>query len=114
MTSVWRRPLAFAAVEDLEIVSGIGREEAGDVAEALGKGRSGKQGVFALTQVVVVEVDGQREHVDGQRIGERRFDIGVAGALVDAFEAVAAVAGAAAGLPGVLTGFAAYLCLGLG
>ena len=29
-------PLPFAAVEDLEIVAGVGGEEAGDVAKALG------------------------------------------------------------------------------
>ena len=76
---------------------------------------------------MVVEVDGEREHVDGQGVGEGGVEITGAGALVDgdwgaAIEG-AAVGGAqvrsanvlraAAGLPCVLTGFTADLGLGL-
>jgi hypothetical protein len=67
---------------------------------------------------VVVEVHGQRQHVNGQHVGEGRLVVGVAGALVDAllggfpFESLV-VLGAAAGLPGVLAGFAADLGFGL-
>ena len=61
---------ALAAIEDLEVVAVVGGEKAGDVAEALGEGLSGQQRVLALAQVVVVEVDGEGEHVDGQGIGE--------------------------------------------
>ena len=63
-------PLPFAPVEDLEVIAGVGGEEAGDVAEALGQGGGGQQRILALAQIVVVEVNGQRQHVNSQRVGE--------------------------------------------
>jgi len=93
------------------------------VAEALGEGGSGEQGVVALAQVVVVEVDGEGKHVDGKRVGEGGVEEGAAGALVDGRGSGAAVEraavksahalSAAACLPGILTGFTADLGLGL-
>ena len=86
---------------------------------------------------MVVEVDGEREHVDGQGVGEGGFEETAAGALVNgdlcsAIEGVVVggaqvgsaqvriahgrignVLGAAAGLPCVLAGFTADLGLGL-
>ena len=59
---------AFAPVEDLEVVAGIGRKEAGKVTQALGQRRSGQQRILALAQIVVIKIDCEREHVDGQRI----------------------------------------------
>jgi hypothetical protein len=69
-----RRVLAFAAVVDLEFVTGVGGEKNGDVAEALGEGGSGEERVFALAEVVVVEVNSKGEHVDGESVGERRLE----------------------------------------
>jgi hypothetical protein len=48
--------LPLAAVEHLKFVAWVGREEAGDVPQSLGQRRGGQQRVFALAQVVVVEV----------------------------------------------------------
>src|ERR1035437_8062721 len=119
--------LPFAAVEDLEVVALVGREEGGYVAEALGEGGGGEEGVVALAEIVVVEVHCEREHVDGQRVGEGGLEEGAASALVDGHLGGFAIEGAAvgsanirsahvlssaAGLPGVLTGFAADLGLG--
>ena len=59
------------------------------MAQALGQRRSGQQRILALAQIVVVEVDRQRQHVNGQRVGEGRLEEGAAGALVDALLAVA-------------------------
>ena len=54
-----RNDSAFAPVEHLKLVAGVGGEEPCDVAQTLGQGRSGQQRIFALAQVVVVEVNGQ-------------------------------------------------------
>src|ERR1035438_9427109 len=106
--------LALAAVKNLELIAGIGGKEAGYVTQALGKGRRREQGVLPLAEVVVVEVDGQRKHVHGKRIGEGGLVVAIAGALIDGFLAAgAAVQGAAAGLPGVLAGLAPDLGFGL-
>ena len=104
---------AFAAVENLELVAGVGREEARHVAQPLGQRGRSQQRILALAQIVVIEVDGQRQHVDGQRIGERRLEESVARALVDSLLAGARVLRAAARLPRILAGFAAHLRLGL-
>src|SRR5579863_6763536 len=105
--------LTFAAIEDLEVVAGVGREESGDVAEALGQGWGGKQRVLAFPEVVVVKVDRQGEHVDGEGVRECRLEVAGAGALVDSFLAGSAVLRTAAGFPGVLAGFSADLGLSL-
>src|ERR1035437_4930641 len=124
--------LPLAAVEDLELVALVGGEEGGNVPEALGEGGGGEEGVVALAEIVVVEVHREREHVDGQGVGEGGLEEGTASALVDgdlgghlggfAIEGTALqianfrsahVLSSAAGLPGVLTGFTADLGLGL-
>ena len=69
-SSLARNRLAFAPVVNLEFVSGIRREQTGDVAKPLGERRSGQQRVLALAQVVVIEVDSEREHIDGESVGE--------------------------------------------
>ncbi len=53
-------------------------------AEALGEGLGGEEGVLALAELGVVEVDGEREQVDGDGVGEGGFEELVAGLLVDA------------------------------
>ena len=53
------------------------------MAEALGQGRGGEERIVALAEIVVVEVDGEREHVDGQGVGEGGLEEAAAGALVD-------------------------------
>ena len=117
----------FAAVKNLKFVAGIGGKKRGHVAQALGEGGRGQQRILALAQVVIVEVDGERKHVDGERIGEGRLEETHAGALVDAragwtrAESIRAgghrarvrLQGAAAGFPCVLAGFAAHLRFGL-
>ena len=60
----------LAPVQDLKLVASIGREQSGDVAQALRQRRCRQQRIFALPQVVVVEVDRERQHVDSERIGE--------------------------------------------
>src|SRR5208283_2661834 len=106
---------AFAAVVDLEFVAGVGGEERGDVTKALGEGGGVEEWIFTLAEVAIVEVDGEREHVDGERVGEGGFEKGIAGALVDGGFSVslAGIEGAAARLPGVLAGFATHLRFGL-
>ena len=69
-----------AAVAEGELVAGWGWVEVGDEAEAVGHGGDGEQGVLALAQVGVVEVDCEREHVDGEGVGEGGFK--EAGALL--------------------------------
>ena len=59
-----------AAVADGEVVVGIGWEEAGDEAEAFGEGLGCEEGVLALAEFGVVEVDGEGELVDGEGVGE--------------------------------------------
>ena len=110
--------LAFAAVEDLEVVAGVGGEEGCDGAEAFGEGRGGEEGVLALAEVVVVKVHGEGEHVDGEGIGEGGLFVDFAGALVGghgfALGVEDGVEGAAAGFPCVLAGFSLDAGLGLG
>src|SRR5208337_4138704 len=53
--------LPLAAVKNLELVAVIRRKERGHVAKALSEGWGGEQRVLALAQVMVVEVDGQRQ-----------------------------------------------------
>ena len=57
--------LAFAAVEDMKLIAGVGGKKGDNVAEAFGKSRRCEKGVLALAQIVVVEIDGQSKHVDG-------------------------------------------------
>src|SRR6185503_11904300 len=66
-----RKVLALAAVKDLELVARIRREKAGDMAETLGESGRREERVFAFAKVVVIEIDGEREHVDSQRVRER-------------------------------------------
>ena len=60
--------LAFATVEDLEVVAGVGWEEAGEVPQAFGERRCGQQRILALAQIVVIKINCERKHVDGQGI----------------------------------------------
>ena len=70
-----RGGLGAAAVADGELVGGVGWEEFGYVAEAFGEGLRGEEGVLALAQFGVVEVDGEGELVDGYGVGEGGFDV---------------------------------------
>ena len=63
-----RRRSALPTIEDLELVTRVGGEEGGYVTEALRKGGGRQEGVLALAQVVIVEVNGEREHIDSQRV----------------------------------------------
>jgi hypothetical protein len=49
--------LGTAAVADGELVGWVGWEEFGYVAEAFGEGLRGEEGVLALAELGVVEVD---------------------------------------------------------
>lgn len=64
------RRLAFAAIEDLELVAGIGWEEAGYVTQTLSQRGRVQQRIVPFAQVVVVKVHGKREHINGQRVRE--------------------------------------------
>lgn len=75
--------LGAAAVADGEFVGGVGRVEVGDEAEARGQGRGGQEGVVSLAEFAVVEVQGQREKVDGDRVGEGGLEVKAALFLVD-------------------------------
>ncbi len=109
--------LGAAAVADGELVGGVGREEAGDEAETVGEGLRGEEWVLAFAEFGVVEVDGERELIDGDGVGEGGFEEVVAGLLVDGRLAVDlfgfAAKGEVAALPGVLAGFAADVGEGL-
>ena len=59
-----------AAVADGELVGGVGWEEFGDEFEAGGEGGRGEEGVFALAELGVVEIDGEREEIHGEGVGE--------------------------------------------
>ena len=65
-----RTGLRAAAVVDVEFESWIRGEDFGDFAQAFGHGSGGQQGVVALAQIVVIDVEIEREQVDGNRIGE--------------------------------------------
>ena len=67
MTDLWG---LAAAVADGELVGGVGWEEFGDEFEAGGEGCRGEEGVFALAELCVVEVDGEREEIHGEGVGE--------------------------------------------
>ena len=100
--------------------SRVWREEFGYEAEAFGEGLRGEERVLALAQLGVVEVDCERELVDGDGVGEGGFDVVGLGFFVDAGFAVDSVGlvagdeGEAAALPGVLAGLAADVGDGLG
>jgi catechol 2,3-dioxygenase-like lactoylglutathione lyase family enzyme len=64
------RALGATAVVDVEFESGIRGEDFGDFAQAFGHGSGGQQRVVALAQIVVIDVEIEREQVDGNRIGE--------------------------------------------
>ena len=53
------------------------------MAQALGKGVCVEQRIFAFAQVGIIEVEGQREHVDSECVGERGFHEGELGFFVD-------------------------------
>ena len=53
------------------------------MAEAFGQGGRGDERVFALAQVGVVEVDGEREQIDRDGVGEGGFEIVGLGLFVD-------------------------------
>ena len=82
-TVVIQERSSTAPVEDLKFVAGIGGKESGDVAEAFGQGGRGEERVFALAQIGVVEVEGEREHVDGDGVGEGGFKKAGLGLFVD-------------------------------
>lgn len=52
--------LAFSPIVNLEFVSFVGRKDSGHVAQALRKSWRSQQRVFALAQIVVIEIDSQR------------------------------------------------------
>src|SRR5579872_2199466 len=98
------------AVINRKLISLIGREDFGDFAQALGQGLRSEQAVVAFAQVVVVEVHGEREQVDGDRVGEGRAQKLRLGTLVDAGWGGG---GAAAGVVGVDARLALYVLLRL-
>jgi len=100
--------LAAAAVADGEVVAGVGWEEGGDEAEAVGEGCRGEEWVLALAEFGVVEVDGEGEQVDGDGVGKGGLEEVEAGFFVY-FAGIGGVGreGCGTGLPGVLAGFAA-------
>src|SRR5580704_1006535 len=77
------KTLGTAAIADGELIRGIGREEAGDEAEPIGEGLRGKKRILAFAQLGVVEVDGERKLVDGDRVGEGRFEKTIFSLLID-------------------------------
>lgn len=95
--------LGAAAVVDVEFESGIGGEDFGDFAEALGHGCGGEERVVAFAEIVVVDVEIHGKKIDGDGVGEagseefvlKFFGVGTVGS------------GELAGLPGVERSFAA-------
>ena len=98
-----------------------------DGAEAFGEGLRGKQRILALAEFGVVEVNGEREQVDGDGVGEGGLGIAGAGLLVDAGFAVdefrrgaagggvgwSVIEGGVAIFPGILAGLTANVGEGL-
>lgn len=78
-----KRDLRAAAVADGEFVGGVGWEEVGYQAQACGQGRGGEERVLALAEFAVVEVECQREQIDGDRVGEGGLEVEAALFLVD-------------------------------
>src|SRR5216683_1145473 len=105
--------LNAASITDGELIRRVGRKEAGDEAEAVREGLRGEKRVLAFAELRVVKVYRERELVDGDGVGEGRFEKAVSGFLVDdrfAVDLVCLSAGCereAAALPSVLAGFAA-------
>src|SRR5271170_3255293 len=62
-------------IKNLKLVAGVGGEESGNMPEAFGQGRRGDERVFALAQIGVVEVDGEREQVDRDSVGEGGLEV---------------------------------------
>src|ERR1700733_977863 len=104
--------LPLAPIMNLEFVSWIGGEEVRYMTKPLGQPWRGQQRILALAKIVIIEVHCQREHVNGQRVGKRRFEKTVSGALVDGFSA-ARILGPPARLPSILARFATHLSLRL-
>src|ERR1022692_4430589 len=59
-----------APIVNIELKSRIGGEDFGDLAQALGHGSGGQQRIVAFAQVVVIDVEVEREQVDRNRVGE--------------------------------------------
>src|SRR5208337_4969738 len=96
--------LPAPSIVDIEFESGIGREDLGNFPQPFGHGNWRQQGVVALAQVVVVDVEIEREQVDGNRIGEAGGEI-----VVLEFLRVGTVCGGKlARLPGVERSFSAH------
>jgi hypothetical protein len=112
MISASPTALTAAAVTNLKLVAGVGGKHFGYVAESLGEGGGGEEGILALAQVGVVEINGEGEHVDGEGVSEGGLEVTGFGALID-FVAAAAIEGATAAFPRIVAGFAAHIGGGL-
>src|ERR1700678_2213417 len=75
--------LKLVAIGDLKIVARVGWKEPGHMAQTLGQRGRRQQRIFALAQISVVEVEGEREHVDGKSIREGRLKEAALCLLVD-------------------------------
>src|ERR1700733_1987251 len=127
-------PFELMAIGDLKIIARVGWKEPGHMAQPLRQRWRGQQRILALPQIRVVEVKREREHINGQRIGERGFkeaalrpfvdpalfDTAACEGLIHAGESAfrhacagafvaAAVQCPAAALVAILAGFATYV-----
>src|SRR5882757_3815588 len=80
-----RRGLRAATVADGKLVALVGREEFVDLTEPVGKGLRCQKWIFTLTQVLIVEVETEREQIDSECVGEGCFQVGVPCLLIDTF-----------------------------
>src|SRR5260370_35428644 len=79
-----------APVIDVELKPRIGREQRRDLRQALGHRRWRQQRIFALTQLVVINIQAQRKQINGNGVRKRgcrkigaRFLVGASRALAE-------------------------------
>src|SRR5258708_40014041 len=79
-----RKSLGAPPVKDVELKTGIGWEQRGNLVQPLGQRRRRKQRIFTLPQLVVIHVQAESEQVNGNRVGERGGGIVGAGLCIAA------------------------------
>src|SRR5258708_35575046 len=79
-----RKSLGAPPVKDVELKTGIGGEQRGNLVQPLGQRRRRKQRIFTLPQLVVIHVQAESAQVNGNRVGERGGRIVGAGLFVGA------------------------------
>ncbi|MGO9087085.1 MAG: hypothetical protein ACLQBK_17840 [Candidatus Sulfotelmatobacter sp.] len=102
----WRVELSLPAafVKHREFESGIRRKQLRDLSQPLGQRRRRQKRIVALPEIVVIHVQVQRQQVDRNGVGKRRFQI----FILETFRVRPVGGGQFARLPGIERSFAAH------